>query len=182
MIPLSGRVPGRAYGPSRSRVDDGGDLQFVLWKLIGLFRFSVLRRIYRKKGGVRRWARRPHHLLAQARGRPRHPMVRLAPGPPPSLLWTPSRVRKNRNFGFCFVQFREYFLCSFSETQKHQNRELALWHLVNRLVLKMNKNATKCNKTQSKWCINKHGASIRLRCIKPQEEGMMSTAASLPSV
>jgi hypothetical protein len=23
----------------------------------------------------------------------------------------------------------------------------------------MHKNATKCNKTQSKWCINKHGAS-----------------------
>jgi hypothetical protein len=23
----------------------------------------------------------------------------------------------------------------------------------------MYKNATKCNKTQSKWCINKHGAS-----------------------
>jgi hypothetical protein len=23
-------------------------------------------------------------------------------------------------FGFCFVQFREYFLCNFSETQKEQ--------------------------------------------------------------
>jgi hypothetical protein len=23
----------------------------------------------------------------------------------------------------------------------------------------MHKNATKCNKTQRKWCINKHGAS-----------------------
>jgi hypothetical protein len=23
-------------------------------------------------------------------------------------------------FGFCFIQFREYFLCSFSETQKQQ--------------------------------------------------------------
>jgi hypothetical protein len=28
--------------------------------------------------------------------------------------------RKNRRFGFCFVQFREYFLCSFCETQKQQ--------------------------------------------------------------
>jgi hypothetical protein len=26
--------------------------------------------------------------------------------------------RKNRSLGLCFVQFREYFLCSFSETQK----------------------------------------------------------------
>jgi hypothetical protein len=53
-----------------------------------------------------------------ARAGPHHPIVRLAPGPPSSLLWTPSRVEKNRNFGYCFVQFREYFLCSFSETQK----------------------------------------------------------------
>jgi hypothetical protein len=52
-------------------------------------------------------------------------------GPPPSLLWTPSRIRK-RNFGFCFVQFREYFLCNFSKTA--ENGELTLWHLVNRLV------------------------------------------------
>jgi hypothetical protein len=39
----------------------------------------------------------------------------------------------NWRFGFYFIQFREYFLCNFSETQKQQkNREL--WHLVNRLV------------------------------------------------
>jgi hypothetical protein len=38
--------------------------------------------------------------------------------PPSSQLWTPSLIGKNRNFGFCFVQFWEYFLCSFSETQK----------------------------------------------------------------
>jgi hypothetical protein len=40
-------------------------------------------------------------------------------------------------FGFYFVQFREYFLCNFFETQKQQktgNWKLALWHLVNRLV------------------------------------------------
>jgi hypothetical protein len=40
VISLSGRVPGRASGPSRSRVDDGGGLQYVSWKLIGAFRFS----------------------------------------------------------------------------------------------------------------------------------------------
>jgi hypothetical protein len=28
------------------------------------------------------------------------------------------RVRKNRRFGFRFIQFREYFLCNFSEIQK----------------------------------------------------------------
>jgi hypothetical protein len=32
----------------------------------------------------------------------------------------------NRRFSFCFVQFREYFLCNFSETQKPQ--KTGNWH------------------------------------------------------
>jgi hypothetical protein len=123
---LPGRVPGRASRPSRSRVDDGSSLQYVSWKIDQVFRFSSPRRIYRQKSGVRRWARWPHHLVAQARGWPRQPMVWLALGSPSSLLWTLSRVGKNRNFGFCFVQFREYNLCSFSETQKQQ--KTGNWH------------------------------------------------------
>jgi hypothetical protein len=55
-----------------------------------------------------------------ARGWPAPPYGVAALWPPPSLLWTLSCVGKNRNFGFCFVQFREYFLCNFSETQKQQ--------------------------------------------------------------
>jgi hypothetical protein len=39
-IPLSGRVPGRASGPSRSRVDDGGRSRCVSGKLIGYLGFS----------------------------------------------------------------------------------------------------------------------------------------------
>jgi hypothetical protein len=39
-IPLSGRVPGRASGPSRSWVDDGGGSRCVSRKLIGYFGFS----------------------------------------------------------------------------------------------------------------------------------------------
>jgi hypothetical protein len=34
--------------------------------------------------------------------------------------------RKNRSFCFCFVQFQEYFLCSFSKTQKQQ--KTGNWH------------------------------------------------------
>jgi hypothetical protein len=65
----------------------------------------------------------------------RHPMVWPLPGPAPALLQTSSRVRKNRRFRLCFIQFREYFMYNFSETQKTaENRELTLWHLVNRLV------------------------------------------------
>jgi hypothetical protein len=37
---LSGRVPGRASGPSRSRIDDDGGLQYVLRKIDRGFRFS----------------------------------------------------------------------------------------------------------------------------------------------
>jgi hypothetical protein len=40
VIPLSGRVPGRASGPSRSRVDDGGGLQYVFWKRVRGLGFS----------------------------------------------------------------------------------------------------------------------------------------------
>jgi hypothetical protein len=41
-------------------------LQYVSWKLIRNFRFSSPRRIYRQNGGVRRWARRTHHLVPLA--------------------------------------------------------------------------------------------------------------------
>jgi hypothetical protein len=39
VIPLSGRVPGRASGPSRARIDDGGSLQYVSRKIDWAFRF-----------------------------------------------------------------------------------------------------------------------------------------------
>jgi hypothetical protein len=116
----SGRVPGRAPRSSRSRDDDGDGLQYVSRKSDPSFRFFPSRGIYRRKGSARRWASWPHPLVAQARGRLRHPRVWLAPGPPPSNLRSSRSFDKNRRFGFCFVQFREYFLCSFSETQKQQ--------------------------------------------------------------
>jgi hypothetical protein len=102
VISLSGRVPGRASGPSHSRVDDGGGLQYVfLEKSSGLRVFSS-RRIYRRKGDVRGWTRDPHHLVAWPGGSPRHPMVRLTSSPPPSLLWTPSRVGKKKELHLLF--------------------------------------------------------------------------------
>ena len=41
---------------------------------------------------------------------------------------------KNRHIGFCPVQFREYAFFSFSQTKNSKKRQLALRHLVNRLV------------------------------------------------
>jgi hypothetical protein len=144
VIPLSGKVTGRASGPSRSRVDDGGGLQYVSRKIDRVFRFSRRGEYIGERGAVMRWARGPHLLTSgggraasgcgpgghttwwRGQGLGRATLWRLAPGPPPSRLWTPSRVGKNRNFGFCFVQFREYYLCSFSETQKQQ--KMGNWH------------------------------------------------------
>jgi hypothetical protein len=40
VILLSGRVPGRASRPSLSRVDDGGGLQYVSWKIDRALGFS----------------------------------------------------------------------------------------------------------------------------------------------
>jgi hypothetical protein len=77
MIPLSGRVSGRASGPSRSRDDDGGGLRYVSWKSVRLFRVFPSKGIYRRKGDVRGWTRDPHHLVVRLGGFLRHPMVRL---------------------------------------------------------------------------------------------------------
>jgi hypothetical protein len=48
----------------------------------------------------------------------------------------------------------------------------------------MHKNATKCNKTQSKWCVNKHGASKIIDTFetyqpaRPPEEGQRGTGGT----
>jgi hypothetical protein len=67
MIPLSDRVPGRASGPSRSWVDDGGGLQYVLWKDFSGDRVFTTKGIYRRKGDVRGRPRGPHQGPAQPR-------------------------------------------------------------------------------------------------------------------
>ena len=127
-IPLSSRVPGRASGPSRSRVDDGGGLRCVSGKLIGSFRFFPSGGLYRRRGSVRGWTRVASHIGGAARGWAAPPYcVSRPPGPSPSPLRSSgSFVKYLEMFGFCFVQFREYFLCNFSETQKQQ--KTGNWH------------------------------------------------------
>jgi hypothetical protein len=77
MIPLSGRVPGRASGPSQTRVDDDGGLQYVSWKSVWALRVFPMKGIYRWKGDVRGWTSGPHHLVAWLGGGLCHPMVRI---------------------------------------------------------------------------------------------------------
>ena len=55
-------------------------------------------------------------------------------GAPPGALRTPGSPRSFIYSVIDFVRFQGYFLSRISETKKAENRELALWHLVNRLV------------------------------------------------
>jgi hypothetical protein len=85
---------------------------------------------YRRRGVVRGQPGAPHTRWAWPGAGP-HPLcVRAASGPPPAPLRLSFGLReasgKNRSSGTCFVQFREYFLCSFSETQKQQ--KTGNWH------------------------------------------------------
>jgi hypothetical protein len=70
-------------------------------------------------------------------------------GPPPSLLWTPSHAGKIGTSAFV------------SSNSENISGVTFLKHINNRKQKtgKMHKNAMKCNKTQRKWFINKHGAS-----------------------
>ena len=58
-------------------------------------------------------------------------------GPVPPLWSFPGVLDasgENRNLGVDFVRFREYFVTRISETKNSRKQELALRHLVNRLV------------------------------------------------
>jgi hypothetical protein len=88
-------------------------------KSSGLRVFS-LRGLNRRKGDVRGWTRRSHPLVARPRGGLRHHRVWLAPGLYSALLWTSSSCQVIKDFSFCFIQFRKYFLCNFFKTEKQQ--------------------------------------------------------------
>jgi hypothetical protein len=117
VIPLSGRVPGRASGPSRSHVDDGGGLQYVLRKIDRSLRFFPSRGIYRRKGGVRGWTSWSHPLVAWARGGPRHP--RVWPGSSPLHLIFGLCEASGKIEGLAFV-LSNFENISYVAFQKHK--------------------------------------------------------------
>jgi hypothetical protein len=73
------------------------------------FSYSSLR-----KGVVRGGASWPHHRVARPGAGPRPLGVSLARGPLRLVFRLLEALVNIRRFGFCFVQFREYFLCNFS--------------------------------------------------------------------
>ena len=116
-IPRPGRVPEQRLlsleACLRRRQSFG---TFRGWRLIDLG-FFALRAIYRRKGDVGGRPGGPHHVAARLGG-PRRHQVWPPLWPPSGLLRTPGACHQNRDFGFCFVQFREYFQNNFSKIQK----------------------------------------------------------------
>jgi hypothetical protein len=115
-IALSGRVSGRASRPSRSRVDDGGESQCVFRKVIGYLDFSR-REVFIGEGassGVDRG-----DLTCRGRDQGPGPDALLCGAVMAPFYLLFGSLEASVKFwasGFDFVQFREYFLCNFSET------------------------------------------------------------------
>ena len=109
-----------------------------LWKVFrivalgtGGFATEALSRRKGKSGGG---TRAPHHRPA----RPRGGRAALGFGHPVAPLHFVFGLLEaswqNRTLGVDFVQFREYFVTRISETKNSRKQQLALRHLVNRLV------------------------------------------------
>jgi hypothetical protein len=135
VIPLSGRIPGRASGPSRSRVDDGGGLQYVSRKIDWAFRFF----------------RRGEYIggrTVSGSGPGAHTCPWRGLGVAHAMEWrgrllAPLRLifglrhasRKIRTLAFVSSNSENIFCVAFLKHKNSRNRELTWWHLVNRLVL-----------------------------------------------
>jgi hypothetical protein len=104
-IPLSGRVPGRASGPSRSRVDDGGGWRCVSGKLIGSLGFSR-RGVFIGEGASSEVDRGGLTHRGRGQGLGRTALVCGALVAPLHLLFGSLEAPVDFwMFGFCFVQF-----------------------------------------------------------------------------
>jgi hypothetical protein len=111
-------VPGRASGPSQSRVDDGGGSRCVSGKLIGYLGFFH-RGVFIGEGASSEVARGTLTHRGRGQGLGRAALVCGALVAPLQLLFGSLEAsEENKTSGTCFVQFREYFLCSTSKTQK----------------------------------------------------------------
>jgi hypothetical protein len=109
-------------------------LTICFWKIDQGFRFFPSREIYRRKGGVRRWTNWSHPLVAQPGPGLRHP--RVWPGSVPLHLIFELCDASGKIGGLTFVSSNsENISCvAFLKHKTAENRELALWHLINRLV------------------------------------------------
>jgi hypothetical protein len=74
----------------RNRSSMAAALRNFSWMDTDSFRVLAIGGIYRWKDDVRGCLGGPQNMMAGPGGDSHNPMVWPAPGPPPSLLWTPS--------------------------------------------------------------------------------------------
>jgi hypothetical protein len=118
VIPLSGRVPRRASGTGRSSGRRRRRIAMCSGKLIGYLGF-FRQGVFIGEGASSEVARGALTHRGRAQGLGHATLMCGALVAPLQLLFgSLEAFRKNKTLGTCFVQFREYFLCSISETQK----------------------------------------------------------------
>jgi hypothetical protein len=101
-------------------------LRNSFWKFADSPRVFRREAFYRRRSVVRRRPGWSHNRWVWPGAGP-HPLLCGQPLAPLRLSFgLRSSSGKNRSSGTCFVQFREYLLCSFSETQKQQ--KIGNWH------------------------------------------------------
>jgi hypothetical protein len=111
-------------------------IAMCFWKIDLVFRFFPSGGLYRRRGSVGSGPRGPHHRAAWPGVGLRPLVVRLAPGPSPSPLRSSWSFIKYWDVRLLFRPISRIFpVYVFWNTKIAENRELALWHLINRLVL-----------------------------------------------
>jgi hypothetical protein len=105
VIPLSGRMPGRASGPSRPWVNDGGDRDVFLENWSGPLGFSH-RGVFIDEGAASEVDQGGLTMGGRGQGLGRAPLWCGQAVAPLCLLFGLLKASVNiRMFGFCFVQF-----------------------------------------------------------------------------
>jgi hypothetical protein len=110
------------------------ELRDFFWKIADLFRVIRRKALYRRRDGIRGRPGGPHQPLAWPGGGRATPVVvalRPPSGSPSVFVLRPGNIG-----GSAFVSSNsENISCvAFLKHKKAENRELTLWHLVNRLV------------------------------------------------
>jgi hypothetical protein len=105
------------------------------WKDAGLFRVFTTEAFYRRKGDVRGWTRGPHLVVVRPGGPA--PPSGVAASWPLSVSALDSVFMSEKIGGLAFVlsNSKNISCITFLKYKNNRKHELALWHLVNRLVL-----------------------------------------------
>jgi hypothetical protein len=94
-------------------------IAMCFWKSDRVFRFFPSGGVFIGEGAASEVDQRAHTIGRRGPGAGRAPWWCGRPVAPFRLLFGSLEALVNTwTSGFCFVQFQEYFLCNFSETQK----------------------------------------------------------------